>query len=143
MRGKKMEEKKIFDLGEYQFERTVWANMQLSKLCPGGNISNFTKLLEDEDTSKQLNSMIDIALILNEAAERKASFLDPNHEKHLLPRDLLLCLDEETLSNITLTALGVYQKDGEITVDAEPKKEEVEEIESESTTAGSSTSAIN
>jgi hypothetical protein len=56
---------------------------------------------------------------------------------------LLLCLDEETLSNITLTALGVYQKDGEITVDAEPKKEEVEEIESESTTAGSSTSAIN
>ena len=138
-----MEEKKIFDLGEYQFERTVWANMQLSKLCPGGNISNFTKLLEDEDTSKQLNSMIDITLILNEAAEKKACFLDPNHEKHLLSRDLLLCLDEETLSNITLTALGVYQKDGEITVDAEPKKEEVEEIESESTTAGSSTSATN
>ena len=138
-----MEEKKIFDLGEYQFERTVWANMQLAKMCPGGNISNFTKLLEDEDTSKQLNSMIDIALILNEAAERKASFLDPNHEKHLLSRDLLLCLDEETLSSITLTALGVYQEDGKITVDAEPKKEEVEEIESESTTAGSSTSATN
>jgi len=132
-----------FKLNEYIFERTVWANMQLSKLCPGGNISNFTKLLEDEDTSKQLNSMIDIALILNEAAERKACFLDPNHKKHLLSRDLLLCLDEETLSTITLTALGVYQEDGKITVDAEPKKEEVEEIESESTTAGSSTSATN
>lgn len=132
-----------FKLNEYIFERTVWANMQLAKLCPGGNISNFTKLLEDEDTSKQLNSMIDIALILNEAAERKACFLDPNHKKHLLSRDLLLCLDEETLSSITLTALGVYQEDGKITVDAEPKKEEVEEIESESTTAGSSTSATN
>lgn len=137
-----MEEKKIFDLGEYQFERTVWANMQLAKLCPCGNISNFTKLLEDEDTSKQLNSMIDIALILNEAAEKKACFLDSTHEKKLLSRELLLNLDEETLSNICLTALGIYKEDGKITVDAEPKKEKVEEIESESTIAGSSTSAI-
>lgn len=137
-----MEEKKIFDLGEYQFERTVWANMQLAKLCPGGNISNFTKLLEDEDTSKQLNSMIDVALILNEAAEKKACFLDSTHENKLLSRELLLNLDEETLSDICLTALGIFKEDGKISVDAEPKKEEVEEIESESTTAGSSTSAI-
>ena len=107
-----MEEKKIFDLGEYQFERTVWANMQLAKLCPGGNISNFTKLLEDEDTSKQLNSMIDIALILNEAAEKKACFLDSTHEKKLLSRELLLNLDEETLSDICLTALGIFKEDG-------------------------------
>lgn len=125
-----------FDLGEYLFERTVWANMQLAKLCPGGNIGNFKKLLEDEDTSKQMNAMIEIALILNEAAERKAVFLDPTHEKKLLTRELLLNLDENTLSNICITALGAYQKDGEITVDAEPKKEKVEEIRSESTTAG-------
>jgi hypothetical protein len=132
-----------FKITDYAFERTVWANMQLSKLCPGGNISNFTKVLEDEDTSKQLNSMIDIALILNEAAEKKACFLDSTHEKKLLSRELLLNLDEQTLSDTCLTALGIYQEDGKITVDAEPKKEEVEEIESESTTAGSSTSAIN
>jgi len=132
-----------FKITDYAFERTVWANMQLSKLCPGGNISNFTKILEDEDTSKQLNSMIDITLILNEAAEKKACFLDPTHKKKLISRELLLNLDEQTLSDTCLTALGIYQKDGEITVDAEPKKEEVEEIESESTTAGSSTSAIN
>ena len=82
-----------FKITDYAFERTVWANMQLSKLCPGGNISNFTKILEDEDTSKQLNSMIDIALILNEAAEKKACFLDSTHEKKLLSRELLLNLD--------------------------------------------------
>ena len=138
-----MEEKKIFDLGEYRFERTVWANMQLAKLCPGGNISNFTKLLEDEDTSKQLNSMIDITLILNEAAEKKACFLDSTHEKRLLSRELLINLDEETLSNVCLTALGIYKDDGKISVNAEPKKEKVGEIESESMIAGSSTSATN
>jgi hypothetical protein len=138
-----MEEKKIFDLGEYQFERTVWANMQLSKLCPGGNIGRFTEVLEDEDTSKQLNTMIEVALILNQAAERKAAFLDPSHEKKLLDRELLLCLDENTLSDVCLQALGIFKEDGKITVDAEPKKEEVEEIGSESMTAGSSTSAIN
>ena len=87
--------------------------------------------------------MIDIALILNEAAEKKACFLDSTHEKKLLNRELLLNLDEETLSDICLTALGVYREDGKITVDAEPKKEKVEEIKSESTTAGSSTSATN
>lgn len=138
-----MEENKVFDLGEYRFERTVWANIQLAKLCPGGNISKITEILEDEDMANQLNVIMDIVLILNEAAEKKAAFLDPNHEKKLLTRDLLLCLDESKLSDLCMQSLGIFKADGKVTVDAEPKKEEVEVIESESTTAGSSTSAIN
>ena len=138
-----MEENKVFDLGEYRFERTVWANIQLAKLCPGGNISKITEILEDEDMANQLNVIMDIVLILNEAAEKKAAFLDPNHEKKLLTRDLLLCLDESKLSNLCMQSLGIFKEDGKVTVDAEPKKEEVEVIESESTTAGSFTSATN
>lgn len=138
-----MEENKVFDLGEYRFERTVWANIQLAKLCPGGNISKITEILEDEDMAKQLNVIMEIVLILNEAAEKKAAFLDPNHEKKLLTRDLLLCLDESKLSDLCMQSLGIFKEDGKVTVDAEPKKEEVEVIESESTTAGSFTSATN
>jgi hypothetical protein len=138
-----MEENKVFDLGEYRFERTVWANIQLAKLCPGGNISKITEILEDEDMANQLNVIMDIVLILNEAAEKKAAFLDPNHEKKLLTRDLLLCLDESKLSDLCMQSLGIFKADGKVTVDAEPKKEEVEVIESESTTAGSFTSATN
>lgn len=138
-----MEENKVFDLGEYRFERTVWANIQLAKLCPGGNISKITEILEDEDMANQLNVIMDIVLILNEAAEKKAAFLDPNHEKKLLTKDLLLCLDESKLSDLCMQSLGIFKADGKVTVDAEPKKEEVEVIESESTTAGSFTSATN
>lgn len=138
-----MEENKVFDLGKYRFERTVWANIQLAKLCPGGNISKITEILEDEDMANQLNVIMDIVLILNEAAEKKAAFLDPNHEKKLLTRDLLLCLDESKLSDLCMQSLGIFKADGKVTVDAEPKKEEVEVIESESTTAGSFTSATN
>lgn len=130
-----------FNLKDYKFERTVWANIQLAKLCPGNNIQKFTEVLSNEDTAKQLTTLIEIAVILNEAYERKACHLDPNHEKKLISREMLLDLDENTLSDVCMAALGQYAEDGKTTVDAEPKKEEAEENESISPTAGSSTSA--
>lgn len=125
----------------YGFERTVWANMQLAKLCPGNNIQKLDELLTNPDTEKQFNSMMDIIEIMNKAYIRKYSKLEPNAEYKTISREELLDLDEEELGNLTLIAMGKYKEDGEVTVYAEPKKEEAKENKSSSMTAGSSTLA--
>lgn len=126
----------------YGFERTVWANMQLAKLCPGNNIQKLDELLGNPDTEKQFNSMMDIIEIMNKAFIRKYSKLEPDAEYNAIKREDLLDLDEDELGNLTVLAMGKYKQDGEVTVEAEPiKKEEAKESESSSTTAGSSTLA--
>ena len=125
----------------YGFERTVWANMQLAKICPGNDIQKLEDMLTQSDTEKQFNAMMEIIEIMNKAYIRKYSRLEPNAEYNAITRDEMLDLDEEELGNLTLLAMGKYKEDGEVTVLAEPKKEEAEETELSSMTAGSSTSA--
>lgn len=127
--------------GKYGFERTVWANMELSKICPGHNIQKMDELLTQEDTVEQFNAMMNIVEIMNKAYIRKYSKLEPDKEYNAITKEEMLNLDEEELGNLTLIAMGKYKEDGEVTVVAEPKKDEAEETKSESMTAGSSTSA--
>ena len=132
-----------YSFGEYKFERTVWANIQLAKMCPGENIEKFDELLSEPNTTKQFNYFMDIIEIMNQAHERKAKRLNPDYEEKLITREELLDLDEDTLTNMVLIALGKFKEDGEVTVVAEPKKDEAEEIQSESMPAGSFSSAMN
>lgn len=127
---------------DYKFERTVWADIQLAKLCPGNDIKRIEELLTCEDTEKQFNSMMDIITIMNEAYIRKAKKIDPEEDFKLISREELLDLDEDTFTKLTLIAMGKFEKDGEVSVIAEPKKDEAEETESISMNPGSSTSAI-
>lgn len=127
---------------DYKFERTVWADIQLAKLCPGNDIKRIEELLTCEDTEKQFNSMMDIITIMNEAHIRKAKKIDPEEDFKLISREELLDLDEDTFTKLTLIAMGKFEKDGEVSVIAEPKKDEAEETESISMNPGSSTSAI-
>jgi len=113
-----------FDFQKYRFERTVWANMELAKMCPGNNIAKFEEMMKGDDTVEKLNQMMDIIMIMNKAYERKAKREDPNHEENLITRDMLLDLDEDTLGKVSLAALGQMKADGEVTVEAEPKKNE-------------------
>ena len=128
--------------GKYKFERTVWANIQLAKLCPGQNIQKFEDLMSTDDTEKQFNTMMDLIIIMNQAYEKKAKRLNPEHEENLISREELLDMDEDTLSTLALIAMGQFKEDGKITVPAEPKKDGAEESELPSMTAGSSSSAI-
>ena len=41
---------KTTNWNDYCFERTVYANMKLSKLCPGHDIAKLGEVLEDPDT---------------------------------------------------------------------------------------------
>ena len=98
----------------YGFERTVWANMQLAKVCPGNNIQKLDELLSNPDTEKQFNSMMDIVEVMNKAFIRKYSKLEPESEYKAITREEMLDLDEDELGKLTVLAMGKYKENGEI-----------------------------
>lgn len=134
----------MINFDELQFERTVWAERKLAKLCPNNNIQLFSKVLETEDTDKQFDVMEEMIVIMHLAWERKQRFMG-NEVAHIeLTKDMLDNLNEDELSALATRAFDDFKKDGEVTVNIEPKKEEAEELpatESTSMIPGSSTSA--
>lgn len=126
---------------DFKFERTVFADIKLAKICPGNNIKRIGELLTDDDTEKQFNSMMEIILIMNQAFIEKAKILEPGVEYKQITKADLIHLDEETFSKVTLIAMGKFESDGEVSVLAEPKKEEAEETELSSMNPGISTLA--
>lgn len=104
------------------FARNVWANKRLSRLCPGNNIARFKEVLEIEDTEKQFDAMEDIILVMHEAWEVQMKFSGSEYEPLEVTKMQLDMLDEDELLGLVQRALAVFDKDGEITVEAEPKK---------------------
>lgn len=124
----------MIDINEIRFERTVWAERQLAKLCPNNNIQKFQEVLATEDTTKQFDALEDMILILHQAYERKMKFLGKKFEPIELTREVLECFNEEDLANLATRAFADFIIDGEVTVDIEPtKKEKAEAKEAEST----------
>lgn len=124
----------MIDINEIRFERTVWAERQLAKLCPNNNIQKFQEVLATEDTTKQFDALEDMILILHQAYERKMKFLGKKFEPIELTREVLECFNEEDLANLATRAFADFKIDGEVTVDIEPtKKEKAEAQEAEST----------
>lgn len=124
----------MIDINEIRFERTVWAERQLAKLCPNNNIQKFQEVLATEDTTKQFDALEDMILILHQAYERKMKFLGKKFEPIELTREVLECFNEEDLANLATRAFADFKIDGEVTVDIEPiKKEKAEAKEAEST----------
>lgn len=124
----------MIDINEIRFERTVWAERQLAKLCPNNNIQKFQEVLATEDTTKQFDALEDMILILHQAYERKMKFLGKKFEPIELSREILECFNEEDLANLATRAFADFKIDGEVTVDIEPtKKEKAEAKEAEST----------
>lgn len=107
---------------EIKMARTVWANMELAKICPGNDIKRIMEVLNDDDFTVQMNATLKIIMILNEAYERKEKLNDPNYEMNIITEDELLNTTEDELGTALNMALETFQKDGEQTVIAEPKK---------------------
>lgn len=127
-------------LSEIKLMRTVDANMQLCKLCPGNNMKRFAEVANGDDTEKSFNTMMDVILICNRAAEEFEHYKNPSYEMQLVTKEELKFLTEEQLGNLCVRALDQIKKDGETTVEIKPIKNPVEaeenNIESSSTTAG-------
>lgn len=109
-----------------KFARTTWANIQLSKLCPGNEIGKLQELFETNDFAKQMESMIKIILILKEAYDRRAKFEDKDYEPYPLTEEMLENLDEDELSSLLNKAFETFGIDGETSVETKPKKSKKE-----------------
>ena len=135
----------MINFDDLKFERTVWAERKLAKLCPNNNIKQFGSVFDSEDTDKQFDAMEEIIIIMHMAYERKQKFYGNEFEHIEVTKEMLDNLDEQALTNLAMRAFKDFKLDGEVTVEAEPKKEGAEEIpqkaESTSTILGSSTSA--
>lgn len=134
----------MFKFEDLKFERTVWAERQLAKLCPNNDIKKFNDMLETDDTVKQFDLMEDMIIIMHQAYERKKKFLGEEFEHIEVTREMLEMLNEDELSALAVRAFDDFKTDGKVTVEAEPKKEEaegVQQIESTSMIPGISTSA--
>lgn len=134
----------MFNWKELKFERTVWAERQLAKMCPNNDIKQFNNMLNSDDTIKQFDLMEDMIIIMHQGYERKAKFLGEEFEPVEVTKEMLEMLNEEELSALAVRAFDDFKTDGKVTVEAEPKKEEaegVQQIESTSTIPGISTSA--
>lgn len=119
---------KIMSMG---FARNVWAEKRLCKLCPGNNIQRFMECLQIEDTSKQFDVIQDIISIMHEAYELQMKYSNSDYEPFEVTNEMLeFLLDEEELMELINRALAVFGIEGEVTVEAEPKKNADETIKS-------------
>lgn len=108
------------------FERTVWADRELAKLCPNNDIKRFGEVVTSDDFTKQIDVIISIIRILNEGYERKAHFLDKDHEINVISVEYLENLSEEELAEISNEAFKCFNEDAktEINTKSTKKKDE-------------------
>lgn len=112
------------EISSIEFERTVWAEKRLANLCPGKDIKKLQEALSDDDTEKQFNLMEDMIIIMHDAFDRKAKFLNPEHIPTPLTKEELDLYTEQELTDLVSLAFASFDADGEVTVEAEPKKNE-------------------
>lgn len=114
-----------------QFARNVWAERRLCRLAPGNNIARFKECLEIEDSDKQFGVMQDIIMIMHEAYEVQMKYSNSEYEPFEVTHEMMdILLNEDEFMGLVQRALAVFDEDGEVTVEAEPKGKKKEQIKS-------------
>ena len=107
---------------EIKFERTMWANRELAKLCPNNDIKKLGDLLTSDDFEVQISTIEKMIVIMNEAYERKAHFIDNSHEMNVITIEELDNMNEEELMELSNLAFADFLEDGKQEIETEPKK---------------------
>lgn len=107
---------------DIKFERTVWAERQLAKLCPNNDIKLLGEVITCDDFDKQIEAIESMIMIMNEAHERKAHFLDNTYVMNVITRDELENLNENELMELSNLAFADFNEDGKTEIQTEPKK---------------------
>lgn len=119
------------DLNNLKFERNIWADQELSKLCPGNDINKLNAMFSDKDFVKQTDISIQAIIILNKAWEEHEHYKDPSHKVDPVRKEDLIFLSEEELGELFDRAMNDCKKDSETTIQTEPiKKSDAELTES-------------
>ena len=108
---------------EIKFERTVWADMQLSKLCPNQNINKLGHILSGDDSYSILVNTLKVIQILSQAYERKQKHLNKDYVENPITWEELENLTEDEIEQLQTMACAQMAEDAKTTIEAEPKKE--------------------
>ena len=103
------------------FARNVFANIEISKLTPDGDISSFGEALSSMNFADSMEAMISMILILNQAYEMQMKFEDPQYEGSPLTRDEILLLNDEQFQALTEDAMAQFSEDSKTSIEAEAK----------------------
>lgn len=109
-----------------KFERTVWAERQLAKMCPNNDIKKLGEVITSDDFDKQIEAIESMIIIMNEAHERKAHFLDNSYEINVITREELENMTESELMELSNIAFADFNADGKTEIETEPKKPNAE-----------------
>lgn len=109
---------------DYKFARTIWANIKLSKLCPGNDVKKLGDVLAGDDTAKQLETMMQVIEIMNMAFIKKMNHEEPGVVYDQITREDMENMSDEELIELVNKAFADFNADGETTIAIEEKKEE-------------------
>ena len=109
---------------EIKFARTVAADIELAKLCPGNNIANLQKLIMGPDTPTVMKNIMKVIVILSESYENKRHFQEPDYEPNPVTIEELMYYTEDDLLKLSNIAFSSFEEDGKVSVEAESKKNE-------------------
>jgi hypothetical protein len=115
---------------EIKFERTVWAERQLAKMCPNNDIKKLGDVVTSDDFDKQMEAIENMIISMNEAHERKAHFLDNSYEMHVITKEELEYMTEEELMELSNLAFADFLEDGKTEIATEQKKANAEATKS-------------
>lgn len=107
---------------EINFERTVWAERKLAKLCPNNDIKRIGELLTSDDFDQQMEAIENMVCIMSEAYERKRHFLDNSYQMDPVTKEYLENLTETELMELGNRAFADFFEDGKTEIETEPKK---------------------
>ena len=123
----------ILDGKEYKFRLTMRSFIKVSKICPGGKLSNIAQVMGDE-SAESVEAIIKMAVILNEAYCNAERNKNPEIEVNQLTEDILLDMDLATMAELSQDILDAMNKGAKTEVDVdEPelpegkKKEQIKE----------------
>lgn len=118
------------DIKNLEFARTTWANIQLARLCPHNDINKLGEIMETPDFALQMENIIKIICIFNEAFERKAHYENPEHEINPVTEEDLMNLDENELTELLNKAFEVFGLDAQTEIETVEKKKKGKNAES-------------
>ena len=106
---------------EYGFLFSVGAEQELAALCPGGDLRQLPKLLQDGGQATVALTE-DLLCILSRWHEKARAFQEPGYAPQPLTRELLDLLPLDEFRAVQSEALRSFQRDSKPSVEAEPPK---------------------
>ena len=115
---------------DVKFKFTIWASIQISKMCPEGKQENIEKLFEgsDEEIIKNVN---DFMLTLNKAYIDAEKYANPDFNEEPLTEKELLMMDRTAYNKLQDEAIAAYYGDTKREIETEPIKSKGKKTEAE------------